>query len=151
MKIGTFEGRALGLDVGTKTIGMALSDRMGWIAHPWMTLGRQGVRKDVNSIVRLCQDQELRHLVVGLPLELDGREERSARLARQVGDALGEELGLTPVYIDERYTSVEAERSLIALDMSRRRRKEVIDQAAAVLILQSWLDHGDWSQENPKT
>ena len=85
-------------------------------------------------------------MVVGLPLELDDSEKRSARLARQVGEALGEALGIPPTYVDERYSSVDAERSLIESDLSRKRRKQVIDQAAAVLILQSWLDHGDFSQ-----
>ena len=83
---------------------------------------------------------------MGLPLELDGEEGRSARLARQVGDALGEALGLAPVYVDERYSSVDAERVLVQADFSRKKRKKVIDQAAAILILQSWLEHGNWSQ-----
>ncbi len=78
------------------------------------------------------------HVVVGLPLELDGTEERSARLARQIGEALAAS-GLSVDYIDERYTSVDAERHLLRADVSRKRRKEVIDQVAAVLILETWL------------
>ncbi len=136
-------GRILGLDVGTKTIGIALSDPLGMFAQPVHTLGRQGVKKDVRALVRLAAEREVTGLVVGLPLELDGSEERSARLARQVGDALAEATGLPLHYVDERYSSVEAERALIAAEVSRKRRKAVIDQAAAVLILQSFLDHGD--------
>ena len=68
------------------------------------------------------------------------------KLARQIGEELGKRLGLTPVYIDERFSSVEAEEALLRLDLSRKKRKQVIDQAAAILILQSWLDHGDWTQ-----
>lgn len=139
-------GRAIGLDVGTRTIGIAVSDPLGLFAQPVRTLARQSVKKDATALAALCAEREVRHLIVGLPLELDGREERSARLARQVGEALAELTGLTPVYIDERYSSVEAERGLIEQDLSRRRRKQVIDQSAAMLILQSWLDHGDWSQ-----
>jgi putative Holliday junction resolvase len=139
-------GRAIGLDVGTKTIGIAVSDPMGWFAQPVKTLGRRGVAKDVAAMAPICREKGVKTIVVGLPLELDGSETRSARLARQIGDAMGAALGLPVVYIDERYTSVEAERSLIEANLSRARRKEVIDQAAAALILQSWLDHGDWSQ-----
>lgn len=139
-------GRAIGLDVGTRTIGIAVSDPLGLFAQPVRTLARKSVKKDAAALAVLCAEREVQHLVVGLPLELDGREERSARLARQVGEALAELTGLTPVYIDERYSSVEAERGLVELDLSRRRRKQVIDQSAAMVILQSWLDHGDWSQ-----
>lgn len=140
------QGRAIGLDVGTKTIGVALSDPMGLTARPVRTLARQSVMKDSAKLAELCQAEDVRHLIVGLPLELDDTEGRSARLARQIGVALGEHLGLVPVWIDERFTSVDAEEILVRLDVSRRKRKEVIDQVAAVLILQSWLDHGDWSQ-----
>jgi putative Holliday junction resolvase len=138
-------GRVVALDVGTKTIGVAMSDPLGITANPISTVARKGVRKDVQVLKELCEGRGVVTLVVGLPLELDGSETRSAKLARQVGEALGAELGLEPVYIDERYTSVEAERSLVEADLSRKKRKGVIDQAAAVLILRSYLDHGDWS------
>lgn len=139
------QGRAIGLDVGTKTIGIALSDPLGITANPHSTLKRQSVKKDCAKLAELCEQQKVEHLVVGLPLELDDTEARPARLARQIGTHLGELLGLTPTYIDERYSSVDAEELLLEMDLSRKRRKEVIDQMAAVLILRSWLDHGDWS------
>ena len=139
-------GCVIGLDVGTKTIGVALSDGLRMIAHPDRTLARKSVAADVAVLAELVRNKQVDHLVVGLPYELDGRETRSARLARQVGDALSVATGLPVTYIDERYTSVEAERGLIVVDMSRARRKQVIDQAAAVLILQSFLDHGDWTR-----
>jgi putative Holliday junction resolvase len=139
-------GRALGLDVGTKTIGVAVSDPLGISVRPVCTLRRKGVRQDVERLAPIAREQEVETLVVGLPLELDGEEGRSARLARQVGDALGEALDLAPVYVDERYSSVDAERVLVEADFSRKKRKKVIDQAAAILILQSWLEHGNWSQ-----
>lgn len=139
------QGRAIGLDVGTKTIGVALSDSLGMLARPVRTLKRRSVKKDSAALAELCAQEGVKHLVVGLPLELDDTEARSAKLARQVGVALGELLGLAPIYIDERFTSVDAEEILVRLDISRKKRKEVIDQVAAVLILQSWLDHGDWS------
>jgi len=138
-------GRVVALDVGTKTIGVAMSDPLGITANPVSTVSRKGVKKDVLALMALCEGRGVDTLVVGLPLELDGSEKRSAKLARQVGEALGAELRLEPVYIDERYTSVEAERALVEADLSRKKRKGVIDQAAAVLILRSFLDHGDWS------
>jgi len=140
-------GRAIGLDVGTKTIGIAFSDPLGIAAHPHSTLTREGVNKDCTRLQAIINEKDgVEHVVVGMPFELDGTEERMAKLARQVGDELGKRLGLTPVYIDERFSSVEAEEALLRLDLSRKKRKQVIDQAAAILILQSWLDHGDWTQ-----
>lgn len=133
----------MGLDVGTKTIGVALSDPTGLFAQPNSTLSRKGVRTDVVRLAQMIADNEVRHVVVGLPLELDGSESRSARLARQVGEAVAETCDLPVIYVDERYSSVQAERRLIEQGASRARRKQVIDQAAAVIILQSWLDHGD--------
>jgi len=143
-------GRAVGLDVGTKTIGVALSDPLRMLASPVDTVARQGVRRDVAALVELLDGRGIDAVVVGLPLELDGTEARSARLARQVGDATAEATGWQLIYVDERFTSVDAERQLIAAGKSRARRKEIIDQQAAVIILQSWLDHPElaWSPED---
>ncbi len=135
MGLGT---RVMGLDVGTKTIGVAMTDPIGLMAHPVTTMSRQSVRRDSVRLLELVQERGVTHVVVGLPLELDGTEERSARLARQIGEALAAS-GLSVDYIDERYTSVDAERHLLRADVSRKRRKEVIDQVAAVLILETWL------------
>lgn len=132
-------GRILALDVGTKTIGVAVTDTLQMMAHPVCTLGRKGVRADTQRIVELVREKAAERVVVGLPLELDGTEDRPARLARQIGEAVGEATGLPISYVDERFTSVEAERRLIQADVSRSRRKQVIDQAAAVVILESWL------------
>lgn len=134
------EGRAIGLDVGTKTIGVALTDRLGLLAHPVCTLSRKGVRQDVDRLERLFVEHEVRAVVVGLPYELDGSEARSARLARQIGEEITKRTELPVHYVDERYSSVDAERRLIQAGMSRAKRKEVIDQAAAVVILETWMD-----------
>lgn len=132
-------GRVLALDVGTKTIGVAVSDPMRLFGQPVGTLSRRGVNKDVASLLPVVEEHDPDLLIVGLPLELDGSETRSARLARQVGDTLGDATGLWVAYHDERYSSVEAERHLLAQDVSRHKRKQVIDQVAAVVILESWL------------
>jgi len=143
-------GRVVGLDVGTKTIGVAMSDPLRMLASPVHTIARKGVRKDVVALQELVAKHEIDVVVVGLPLELDGTEERSARLARQIGEATAEATGWELIYVDERFTSVDAERQLIAAGASRARRKEVIDQQAAVVILQSWLDHPElaWVPED---
>ncbi|MCO4745070.1 MAG: Holliday junction resolvase RuvX [Proteobacteria bacterium] len=137
----------MALDVGTKTIGIAISDPLRMFPQPHSTLSREGVKKDIARLSPLVTQLEVDHLVVGLPLELDGEESRSARLARQIGEAMREATGLSLTYIDERYSSVEAERWLLEADLSRSRRKQVIDQAAAIVILRSYLDHGDWTQD----
>jgi putative holliday junction resolvase len=134
-------GRMLGLDVGTKTIGVAVSDPLGMLASPVRTLSRRSVRDDTEVIAALAAELGVDTIVVGLPYELDGSEARSARLARQIGAAVSARMGLPVRYVDERYSSVDATRQLIAAGMSRERRRQVIDQQAAVVILQSFLDH----------
>lgn len=132
-------GRILALDVGTKTIGMAMSDPLGSFAQPLATLSRKGVKKDVDRLMEYVSTHNISTVVVGLPLELDGSEERSARLARQIGDAVSERIGKDVYYVDERFSSVEAERRLLEMDVSRSRRKELIDQVAAMIILERHL------------
>ena len=141
--------RVIGLDVGTKTIGIAISDPSRRLAQPVVTLSRKSVAKDTETIMKLIMEYKASCCVVGMPYELDGSEARSARLARQIGEAVGEH-GIEIIYQDERYTSVDAERRLIAARASRAKRKKIIDQAAAMLILQSFLDHGDWTQDSSK-
>ncbi|MFK7927529.1 MAG: Holliday junction resolvase RuvX [Myxococcota bacterium] len=132
-------GRVLALDVGTKTIGIAVTDPLRLFAQPVSTLSRRGVDRDVTALLVVLDEFEPDVVVVGMPYELDGSETRSARLARQIGTAVEERSGRTVAYQDERFSSVEAERMLIAQNVKRQRRKEVIDQAAAVVILESWM------------
>ncbi len=129
----------MGLDVGTKTIGVAMTDPLQMFAQPVLTLSRKGVNKDTAALVELFRKHEPVRVVVGLPYELDGTEERSARLARQIGESVHSATGLPVDYVDERFTSVEAERDLISAGMRRDKRKKLIDQAAAMKILERWL------------
>lgn len=131
-------GCILGLDVGTKTIGVARA--RGRMAFPVTTLRRKSVRHDTEQLFQLCRRDDVTAVVVGLPLELDGGEGRSARLARQIGDALAARTGLPVHYQDERYSTVEASRRLTEQGLSARQQRTVIDQAAAAVILQDWLD-----------
>ncbi len=139
--------RAMGLDVGTKTIGVALSDELFITAQALLTLSRAGMKKDVSELERLAKEHEVGHWVVGLPLNMNGSEGDRARDSRRLGDAIGEATGLPVTYWDERLSTVEAERVLLQGDVSRKKRKLVIDKLAAAVILQGWLDSRTRAQE----
>ena len=134
--------RALGLDVGSKTIGVAVSDELGLAAHPRTTLARRGTGADVEAVARMIAAEGAERVVVGLPLTLEGEEGPRARRVRVFIDALAARLGAAvPVETwDERFSTVAVERVLIEADLSRARRKQVIDKQAAAYILQGWLD-----------
>jgi putative holliday junction resolvase len=134
--------RALGLDVGSKTIGVAISDELGMAAHPRETLARKGTTADVAWVEAYVRAEGVERVVVGLPLELSGREGPRAKRVNVFIDALRARLGdAVPVETwDERFSTVGANRALMEADLSRARRKQVIDQQAAVFILQGWLD-----------
>ena len=134
--------RALGLDVGSKTIGVAISDELGLAAHPVQVIARRGTAADVATIAALITEREVSAVVVGLPLELSGAVGRRATRVRILVAALREALSpQVPVHEwDERFSTAAVERVLIDADLSRRRRKEVVDKQAAAYILQGWLD-----------
>jgi putative Holliday junction resolvase len=132
--------RLLGIDFGTRRIGLALAEREVGLARPLATLARRGGARDLEAVARLCAEQEAAAVVLGLPLNMDGSEGRMARLAREFGRALGERTGL-PVHLwDERLTSFEAEHQLRATGAKSARRKQKVDQVAAALILESYLE-----------
>jgi len=129
----------LALDVGTRTIGIARSEIGSALASPHSTLSRKGVKQDVARLEQLCVALHCVEVVIGLPLELDGGEGRSARLARQVGEAMAEATGLPVHYQDERFSTVEAARRLREAGHSAKAQRAIIDQAAAAVILEDWL------------
>ena len=147
--------RALGLDLGTKTIGLAVSDELGITAQGLTTLERRGPRKDLEALAERVTGFTIDRFVIGLPLNMDGSEGPRAEFTRKFGTTLEEATKLPVIYWDERLTSVAAHRALSEVGASRKKRKEVIDQVAAVLILQGWLDsqrphqsiHGDDSSD----
>jgi putative Holliday junction resolvase len=139
--------RALGLDVGTRTVGVAMSDPLGVTAQGLTTLRRRGIRADLSALGELARTHGVTHAVVGLPLNMDGSEGASAARSRAFGEALARSLGVPVDYWDERLTTVAAERALREGDVSGRRRRELVDQVAAALILQGWLDARGRSQE----
>lgn len=134
--------RAMGLDIGMKTIGIAVSDELGLAAHPVETVARRGTAADVARVVALVAEREVAAVVVGLPLELSGQAGRRAQRVRLFADALRQALGdAVPIHEwDERFSTAAVERVLLDADLSRRRRKQVIDKQAAAYILQGWLD-----------
>lgn len=134
--------RALGLDVGSKTIGVAVTDEAGIAAHPVRVIARGGTRADVSAIQTLVAELAITDVVVGMPFELSGRVGHRARRVQEFTQALRQALppALKFHEQDERFTTAEAQRVLLDADLSRARRKEVIDQQAAALILQAWLD-----------
>ncbi len=101
---------------------------------------RVGLRRDLEALAEKATDYAVGRFVIGLPLNMDGSEGTRAEATRKFGVALGEKTGLPVLYWDERLTTVAAQRALLEGDVSRRKRKEVVDQVAAVLILQGWLE-----------
>src|SRR5271169_4383190 len=132
--------RAFGLDVGTRTVGVALSDPLGITAQSLTTLRRTGLRADLAALRKLAQAHEVTLAVVGLPLNMDGSEGASATRSRAFGEALAKALDVPVEFWDERLSTVAANRALRETDASPQRRREVVDQVAAALILQGWLD-----------
>jgi len=132
--------RVLGLDVGSKRIGVAVSDPLGITAQGLETLQRQNKRLDFEKLAQVVRDYEVAEIVVGFPLRMSGAEGIQAEKMHRFADELQERIGL-PVHLwDERLTSAEANRLLRETDMSILRRRQVVDQMAAVLILQSWME-----------
>ncbi len=134
--------RALGLDVGSKTIGVAMTDEAAIAAHPLTVLARTGNSGDSSTVVSMVSEHGITDVVIGMPFELSGKVGHRARRVQQFAQALRVALpdSVNLHEQDERFTTAEAERVLLAADMSRDRRKQVIDQQAAALILQAWLD-----------
>ena len=132
--------RILGLDVGSKTIGMAVSDPLGITAQGLETLRRKNKRTDLARLNAVIRQYEVAEIVVGLPLRMSGIEGTQAEKMREFAEDLRKATSL-PIHLwDERLTSAEANRVLRDSEMSIRRRGEVVDRLAAVLILQGWME-----------
>lgn len=132
--------RILGLDLGSKTIGLALSDTRRTVATPMETIRRRKFTADAARIAAICDEQEVGALVIGLPLNMDGSEGPRAQSARQFATNIAAKIALPIAFWDERLSTVAAERALLEADTSRAKRREVIDKMAAAIILQGALD-----------
>jgi putative Holliday junction resolvase len=133
--------RILALDPGTKRIGVALSDELGWTAQPLETFERKSLNADVAHINELVRRHEVREIVIGMPIQLNGRMGPAAQSTQQFLEALQTAVGVPVVAWDERLTTKAAEQMLIEADVSRKKRKGAVDRVAAALLLKSYLEH----------
>lgn len=132
--------RFLGLDLGKKTIGVAVSDETGLTGQPLTTIKRASLTKDLEAIIRLIEEYSVGHIVAGMPVNMNGTiGPRGTAVEKFIG-ILRERTGLPVSSWDERLSTVAVERVLINGDVSRARRREVIDKMAAAYILQGYLD-----------
>lgn len=132
--------RLLGLDLGTKTIGLALSDLSQIVATPLETIKRTKFTKDADRLLEICDEHSIAALILGMPLNLDGSEGPRAQATKAFARNLAGKTNLPIVFWDERLSTVAVERTLLEADASRKRRAEVIDKMAAAFILQGALD-----------
>jgi len=136
-------GRILGIDFGERRVGLAISDPTGTIAQPLPALTRRrGKRPPVEAIARIAEEHGATDIVIGLPLTLEGEESDWTREVRAFGARLAQRTGLPVHYVDERLTSVRAERTVRSLGLPKRERerKTRVDTIAAMLLLQAYLD-----------
>ena len=135
--------RDMGLEVGTKTVGVAVSDLMGWTAQgiEIIAIDEEVEEYNLDRVKALIDEYDVTKVVIGLPKNMNNTEGPRAEASRFYGSLVEDELGVPVVYQDERLTTKQAERMLIEKgDVSRQKRKKVIDKLAAVLILQNYLD-----------
>ena len=138
--------RKIGLDVGDKTIGVAVSDGLDITAQGVMTIERIGIKKDTGKVLDLIKEYDCDTVVIGLPLKLDGSDSPQTEKVREFRQKLENKLkgsGMNHIKVEfygERLTTVMAEKVLIEADMRRNKRKEIIDRQAAIIILQGYLD-----------
>lgn len=135
--------RILGLDVGSKTIGIAISDPLGFTAQGFPTIRRRNKRVDFEQLAKFIEDFAIAEIVVGYPLRLSGAEGTQSQKMQLFAEELRGKFGL-PVHLwDERLTSTQANRILREAELSIKKRGEAVDRMAAVLILQSWMEARD--------
>ena len=138
--------RLLGLDVGTATIGVAVSDPLGLTAQGVTTIRRQSKEKDLAALEEIVRQYGVEAFVLGLPLLLNGDSDAAVDKVKHLAEQLEERFGLPIYYQDERMTTVAAHRVLLEGDVSRRKRKQVVDKLAAVFILSTYMENPN----NPK-
>ena len=132
--------RVLALDVGERRIGIALSDPTGLLASPLITVTRRNDDTDIEEVLRVATENNVAEIVVGMPLSLSGRKGPQAARVTAFAEALGRKTDIPVVFADERYSTVQAERSLRKSGVQPSRDRARVDAAAAAVILQSYLD-----------
>ena len=132
--------RSLGIDFGDARIGLAISDPIGFFASGLETYNRKNLQADLQHIINLIKEKDVKTLVVGLPINMDGSQGIRVEKTKEFCEEIKKLVNIEIVYIDERLTTVQAEKMLIEQDVRREDRKKVIDKVAATIILQSYLD-----------
>ncbi len=128
------------MDVGDKTIGVALSDELGWTAQALEVIPRRNLKEDIKRIKEIIDDYKIEELIVGLPKNMHGGEGRQAKKVLEFIKAVQSKINLPLKTWDERFTTLQAERTLLEGNLSRAKRKKIIDKVAAQVILQGYLD-----------
>lgn len=131
--------RIMALDIGDVRIGIALSDLLQTIASPFESYRRKGFVKDIEYILNLAKEKEVGQIVSGLPLSMDGSENAQSAKVREFAEALAARTEIPLSFVDERFTTVSAERLLLSADVSREGRKKVVDKIAAAIILDNFM------------
>lgn len=132
--------RVVAIDLGTRRIGVAVTDELRLSAHPHATIARHGGQRDLDAIAAVVETFDAERVVLGLPLQPTGEAGQAARSAQAFAERLRGRLTVPVELIDESFSTVEAEEVLLAADLSRQRRRQVIDRLAAAVILRRWLD-----------
>lgn len=134
-------GRIMGLDVGTKTIGVAVSDELGLTAQGVKTIYRKSIDYDMAELSLLIADYQVEEIMIGLPLNMNGTPGPSVEMAQTLGQEIASRFPIKITYRDERCSTMAANKILLSGDLSRQKRKKVIDKMAAVFVLQGYLDY----------
>ena len=132
--------RILGLDVGSKTIGVTVSDPLGYTAQGLTTIRRTNKEKDIQEIKKFCDEYDAKIIVIGLPKNMNGTIGPSGEITMAFGKLIEEELKIKIKFWDERLTTVAAHKAMIEADLSRSKRKKIVDKVASTYILQGYLD-----------
>lgn len=132
--------RILGLDLGSKTIGVAISDPLGWTAQGVTTIRRTKKEKDIEEIRKICEEYKVESIVLGMPKNMNGTIGEAGEKAIEFSELLKEHLNIEVHMWDERLTTVAAHKAMLEADLSRQKRKKIVDKIAAIYILQGYLD-----------
>ena len=141
--------RIMGLDIGSRTIGVAISDELGMIAQGLKTIKRRSMEEDLKEISLIITQFKINKIVVGLPKNMDGTIGKQAEMVFQWIKTVQEKIHLPMLTWDERLSTVEASKILLEADLSRKKRKGVIDKLAAVIILQGYLNQSRKQNDEP--
>ena len=132
--------RILGLDIGSKTIGVAVSDPLGWTAQGVTTIKRDCYTKDVEAVMKVCKEYGVETIVAGMPKNMNGTIGPSGEMVKNLCEQIEKSCDGKIEFWDERLTTVAAHRAMLEADLSRAKRKKIVDKIAATYILQGYLD-----------